>query len=367
MTVTRQAATRGKLQEAFDIWYENHAKRYTHDEMAAMLKEPVSRRTFSWRLQEARAIGLTYSGKPLNEITPPPKPLDTDRPPEQIIDHLCDLYDKKSRKHRAKKWMPFTVNVDGPIGVCFFGDMHVENAGCDWVTLRDHLNKVADAECAYGIFMGDVKDNWVGRLQKYFRDHNISDQESEQLVEWLLDGSGVTWLLWLLGNHDDWNDYGKLIKRYARNICPVEDWRARFRLVFPNGREAKIDAAHDHKGHSQYNLLHGQKRVTLFEEMAHIVIGAHRHCWQLTKGQCEHTGFVYWLARAAGYKQIESGQFALRGQFGEQTTGQMIFAVFRPDQPDTSWITCYDNIDDGIRALEVARADWRAGLSVDQE
>lgn len=335
-------------QQAINIAHENQGLNQT--ELAEIAG--CARSTFGERFRKAKLLGLEPEKSYEREITLPILPSDK-RAPGEIIDQLCKAFERKNARHKAKKWMPFKVNVKGPIGVCFYGDIHADNSGCDWPLLKYHLEAVAQTEYAYGVFMGDVLDNWIGRLEKFCKKHGITEEEAKEIVRWIAGGSGVDWLLWLIGNHDEWHDYHREIKSVCKNICQVEDWRARFRFVFPNGREAKIDAAHDHKGHSQYNPLHGQQKVVYFEEMADIVIGAHKHYSALQKHQHPATGKVYWLARAAGYKAIDP--YAEKLQFDSQTTGQSIFAVFEPDDKEETWITCFDDVDKGIEYLKHRR------------
>lgn len=350
--------TKDVYQEAMDLMAENPDMNQT--EVAELAG--VARSTFSERYRTAKNRGYAptkgHTAETISEIEHPILPSDK-RTDGYIIDHLCDGYSRLHEREKAKRWMEFKVNVDGPIGLCFFGDIHADNPGCDWPTLKRHLELVASEPQTYGVFMGDVLDNWVGGLKRLCEKHTISKKEAKQLMEYIAVRCGVDWLLWIIGNHDEWNEFDDYIERTLKNTCHAEHWRSHFQFKFPCGRIMKIDAAHDHKGHSQWNNLHAQQKAALMEEMAHLFIAGHKHTFAYAKMQHEHTGFIYHLARVKGYKKYD--EHAKRLNFGSaQDTGESLFVVCDPSQPEKNWITCFDNVQHGIDFLRHRKAKWES-------
>src|SRR5262249_17735482 len=151
--------------------------------------------------------------------------------------------------------------------------------------------------------------------------------------------SKVKWLCHILGNHDQWGDGPYLIKAAAQPMVPVEDWQARFQLVFPNSTRIRIHMAHDFPGNSQWNGLHGAQKQALWGAEADIYACAHKHFWQAGQGEHPHKNFVYWLIRSRGYKFID--QYADNGGYGNQRHGASITAIINPKVIGPGRVQCF--------------------------
>lgn len=285
-------------------------------------------------------------------VAPDPLP-DDDIPTEDIIKTMCDRFDKRKQHNDAGKWRQFKIASDDPIGICWFGDPHVDDNGCNWPTLKEHCRIVSTTEGMYGANIGDSINNWVGRLMKEYANQDTSISTAFRLVEWFFEDSGIEWLIMLTGNHDTWNDDARLLKHMCKNLCPMVDWRAQFKLVFKNGRECLIDAAHDHKGHSQWNALHGQQKASFMGGIAHLYMAGHRHNWALAQNECPETGRVYHLARVRGYKHIDN--YAMVNGFGSQSHGSSVVTVIDPKADDLNFIRCFADVKEGADYLTYLR------------
>lgn len=287
-----------------------------------------------------------------NEIEFPELPAD-DIPIENVIDIMCERFAKRNENYEAKKWMEFKVNSDEPIGINWFGDPHIDDNGCNWTLLKQHIDICKNTEGMYGANIGDSHNNWVGRLVSLYAKQDTSEETAWRLVDWLFNDSGVNWLIILIGNHDAWKDT-RMLKEIAKYTCPMVDWRAQFKLKFSNGVECLIDASHDHKGHSQWNNLHGQQKASVMGGIANLYIAGHKHNWGLKKEECPHTNRKYWLARCRGYKYID--EYSDRGGFGSQKDGASIVTVINPKaKNETSLITCFDDVEAGADYLTYLR------------
>lgn len=286
------------------------------------------------------------------EITPPQFP-DDDIPVTEIIDSMCKRFAKRKTSHDAKKWMEYKVDTDKPIGICWFGDPHIDDDGCNWPLLKQHIEICKNTEGLYGANIGDTHNNWVGRLMKEYASQETSRGTAFKLIEWFFHDSGVNWLLILLGNHDNWNFGSEAMSRIAQHVCPMIDWRAQVKLKFKNGAECLIDAAHDHSGHSQWNNLHGQQKASTMGGIAHLYIAGHRHIWALAQHECSHTNRIYHLARARGYKQIDS--YAENLGFGNQKYGAAIVTVIDPKASQVNMVRCFADVKEGADYLTYLR------------
>lgn len=253
---------------------------------------------------------------------------------------------------RALSWQTVRIPIDGPYGICWFGDPHMDDPFCDLEALEAHARVCATTEGLFGANGGDSINNWVGRLERIYAEQSATASEGWELVDWFMNELGINWLLWLLGNHDVWN-FGKRIfeKSNAQGIL-MRDWDARLRLVAPNGGECAVWARHDFKGHSIYNDLHGLKRASMIDEPADIYAAFHRHCWGTANGEMAN-GRRYTLIRAKGYK--ESDDYALKGQFTEQQSGQSVVTVVTPRNGAPPLVRAFEDVEEGADFLTFKR------------
>lgn len=268
---------------------------------------------------------------------------DASVPTAELIDRLAADFERRHHAERARKWYAVKVKIPGPIGIAWLGDPHVDDNGCNWPLLRRHIEIIRSTPGMFAANIGDSENNWAGRLAHLYSQQDTSRATAKQLVEWLFSHSGVQWLLLLLGNHDVWGGNGDALQRIARGGAPISDWSAQFRLHFANGREAKIWAAHDFPGHSMWNPLHGPAKAARFVGGAHLYVCGHKHNWSLFHNEDEHRGDVYWLARARGYKHLDS--YADKLGFGSQAHGSAIVSVFDPDAEGPNFLQCFADLE----------------------
>lgn len=165
---------------------------------AAAKKLGIARGTFRRRLKAAQTA-LSTKEKPDLQFPQFPNANPTAK---EILEWQCKKYNKLSAAHSARHWYDVKVNIDGPIGVTFFGDPHIDDNGCNTPMLMHHCEIHRNTPGLYGVNCGDTTNNWVGRLGRLFAEQDASQETARILANWLLSGSGVTWLAWILGNHD---------------------------------------------------------------------------------------------------------------------------------------------------------------------
>tara|TARA_R100000315_G_C5229114_1_gene140060 strand:+ start:200 stop:1234 length:1035 start_codon:yes stop_codon:yes gene_type:complete len=253
---------------------------------------------------------------------------DEDVPAEDILDLMERRFEQRQAREQAEHWFAIKEKTNEAIAYSWFGDPHIGSNGCNIKLLRRDIERIKSTPGMFAANCGDSVDNWGGSLVRLYAENDVSRQTERRLARWFLEEAGIPWRLWLLGNHDVM-DQG--LSAYLEGInahrIPVLDWRAKFRVLFPNGCEIKIDAAHDHKGSSIYNPLHGQKRASLWDEEADLYIAGHRHSWALASEEVA-SGRVINMARARGYKYLD--EFARRRNYVVQQCGASIVTVFDP-------------------------------------
>lgn len=317
-------------------------------------------------IQEILGINSTTAGRwlrhgPPRTLKPYKKPVaptpilptfpDEDIPVEEIISQLKKANSKRIQHENAKKWFTIKAPVEGPFAIMFFGDPHVDDNYCNWELLSHHINLAKSHDRIYGINIGDTHNNWVGRLMKLYKDQDVTQKTAYRLAEWFMFESGVKWLVWLLGNHDAWNDGIARLKQMGGTAVVMQDWRAQFKIQCYNGKEILIDAAHDHKGHSKFNELHAQDNVALMEKTPHLAIAGHRHHPALKKKWVPAEGMVSWLARLGSYKWVD--QHAKNLGFYDYQDAPAMLAIIDPDAPPSQIMHVTDNIELGIDILDL--------------
>lgn len=300
-------------------------------------------------------------------------PIDENRSAEELLDDLCKQFDRKERAEKSRKIIDVNIGIDGPVGVSFFGDPHLDNRGCNIPLLRKHVDLVKNTPGMYAGNVGDYTDNWVGRLAKLYADTTVTRTETLKLVEWLF--TSVDWLFLIMGNHDHWNTEGGDVLRLIHRLGELEGAYVkhdlRLRLNFPNGNKAVIHARHDFKGHSQFNATHGLVKHTLWNYRDDILVCGDRHhsgysqVWHNTGGYGHQSeeGILCHALRVGTYKFYDS--FAEEKGFKNENYAPNMVAIINPDAEDPrDKILVTPSLEYGARYLTFLREEWarRKGL-----
>lgn len=279
---------------------------------------------------------------------------DSDIPADEILDHMEKRFQQRLQHDTALKWFSIKMRTDDPIGLCFVGDPHIGDNGCNIKLLREDCRTMKVTPGVYAVNLGDTANNWGGYLVKLYAEQDSSRETEQRLARWFLQESDVPWLIWLQGNHDLMDgEFSTYLKTLNAHQIPMLDWRAQFKLVFPNGKEAKIDAAHNHRGTSIYNKLHGQKRAALWEENADVYVAGHHHNCAITQEELDDGRWVT-MMRARGYKWVD--KWASLHQFRNNRHGASVMLVLDPEaESPTEFIHPFADIKTGAAYLTFLR------------
>lgn len=272
---------------------------------------------------------------------------------DELIDRMTDSFQRRKRAKEHRKWINVKAKSNDPICLAFLGDPHVDDNGCDWPTLRRHVEIIKNTEGMHGCSVGDQHNNWVGRLARLYSKQDTSAQQAWLLVEWLI--KAIDPLILIAGNHDMWTGAGDPVKwmRSPKNI--YEDWQAKVRISFPNGTDTKIFAAHDMAGHSMWNQLHGQMKAAKFTGDADLYISGHKHTWALSQIELPSHNRTPWLARARGYKFMD--EYATVKGYEEQNYGHAIGVVIDPEaELQVNRMTCFADLEQAADFLKWKRS-----------
>jgi hypothetical protein len=233
----------------------------------------------------------------------------SDVPPSIDIEELLEERVRKFRrlkKHtEASLIRTVTLPTNRPIGLGFVGDLHLDDDGTNIERVLADVNLFSGKnEGLYAAFMGDVWNNWTGRLTRLWADQSTNAKEAQTLVEHVF---GIPrWLFVLLGNHDQWNGKSDIVEymlRDATNILSANEQRVR--LVFPNGREVLIHARHKFPGSSQYSKQFGQIKAAVMSGNSDIYIGADKHVSGYSNGWHDGQRRMWHAVQISSYKEID--------------------------------------------------------------
>lgn len=340
------------------------------------------RRNFSARAETARRLCLDLNttthrlnvavnryGLKLDEAVKPAftfddLPHDGEPSAEELIAKLKTSFAQKKAHDDAKRLMDVNIHYDGPIGIVFFGDPHVDSSGTNWPALERDVAICRDTPGIFAVSVGDARDNWIGRLMALYANAPVTAKQSLVLIEWLF--TQMPWLLTVGGNHDRWGethgDAAEIIHRLRKCGGLYENDGARLRLNLPNGANFNMHVRHDFPGSSIFNGAHALVRETLHGYRDHVLACGHRHSsayqpiWHNDPQRlCQ--GF-----RCGSYKFIDSYQ--KERHFKEENWAPSMGIVVTPDlahDPVRFIERCF-SAEEVADKLTWARTKWERGL-----
>ena len=224
---------------------------------------------------------------------------------EDIITYRNEKYRRKSISKKSKRLIDINVKIRGPIGICHFGDPHVDDDGTNLAEIFKLCDLVNKTDGLFAGNLGDVQNNWIGRLKSLYGQQSTTAKESWRLTEYFL--NKVKWLYLIAGNHDIWSGDGDPLEWIMRDHPGVfEAWGARMRINFPNGNSIRINARHTFKGHSMWNTAHAVSRAVQTGWRDHILTAGHTHVsgYQVLKDPA--SGLISHALQIASFKNIDS-------------------------------------------------------------
>jgi len=245
----------------------------------------VSKRAVKHRLDGARdRFGIET---PITERARPiPKTSPELEMPEQEQDYEV-LAGNKARKFantRAFEDVRKLISVKLPykgncIGVLFFGDLHLDDDGCDFQLAREHAQLVRGQEGCYGLLVGDILNNWIGGLAKKYAEQSTTLAEAHVLASGFIGKDLKDQLLAVIGgNHDEWGGLKYFLDKIARDAgTRYIDSAAGLSLKFPSGNSVRIRVAHQLPGNSIYHSSQGQVRDMTFRYRWELTVSGHIH------------------------------------------------------------------------------------------
>lgn len=318
--------------------------------------EAAAGRAINWDMWSGRT---TVIDRPMEPRFDAPAIPHDDIPVDKLIEQLEERFTRRAEHSAAKKWMRFNLKDPGPACVVFVGDPHLDDNGCNWPLLKRDV-QLMQTPNVHGVMLGDVTNNWAGKLQRLYAHQDVTRDRAWRLAEWYW--KAIPWMLLIKGNHDIWaqsHGQGDPLDWMARGSAALEDWQARIEIGIGD-RAFRIWAAHDFKGSSIWNPLHGPMRAARFADgTADIMVAGHQHHWQIYQDEdADKSSKPLWVCRARGYKYLDPHADKL--QYASQQHGAVIAAVIDPSRDGPAAIQCYASLEEAIDILKFKRQRWEA-------
>lgn len=280
----------------------------------------IARQTVQDRIAQARARGL------LDNLDVAPAP-PVDEPIEALVARKKAAMGRSLEHEGWAKLIPVSVRDDKPIALLLVGDPHVDDDHCDIARLEADLTAVGRTPGFYAGHIGDLTNNWVGRLARLYAHQSTTFHDGLRLTEWML---GLCPNLFVVGgNHDLWGRGGDLLRFITRqrNVGVTQAHGARLALRWPSKVEVRLHARHDFPGRSQFSSTHGMKREVLWGHRDHILVAGHTHVDE-ARVEPSIDGEAHWFFRVSGYKVIDD--FAKERGFRPQRLAPSTAVVINP-------------------------------------
>lgn len=348
-----------QLRKTYEVWVECGksnkvaSKRLKIDEHTVRHRLEKGRERLGFNLDRSDSITACYN-KTLPEFTFTPIPED-DVPIEELIEHRKRQFSKKRLHEEARRLIPVKVRVPGPIGILHFGDPHIDDDGTDIVALEHHKKLCQTVEGLFGANVGDITNNWVGRLAKLYGQQSTSAKQAWQLAEWLLKDLKLLYLIG--GNHDGWSGEGDPLKWITRQTDSLyQSSEVRLALNFPNGSSVRINARHDFGGSSQWNPAHGPMKAVFHGVRDHIAICGHKHKSGYGIIKDPDSLIACHAIQVASYKLFD--RYAREKNFRDQNLSPCVVTVIDPGMTNThpDLVKVFWDADEGVSYLK-----WKRG------
>lgn len=272
--------------------------------------------------------------------------------------------DRKRTYHRKRvhendlAQLTITLPGDGPYGIVFLGDPHVDDDGCDWGALDRHIGIIRDTDGLYAVNLGDTTNNWIGRLERLYAHQRTTSAEARILAAGFIQELAGKWLFHIGGNHDLWSGSDDplpaICEAAKATYIPIGG-----KITVRQGRHLlHLNARHTFPGNSMWNPAHGAGRSVMMGNIEHITVCGHKHTTGHMVIKAPNQRICHAL-QVASYKLIDS--YAKEGGFRDNCVSPACMVVVDPRYADTdpAMLTVFHSVERGadyLRSLRTSHA-----------
>lgn len=270
---------------------------------------------------------------------------------DEFIEEVIRLQDKQNRLDTRQVDASLKIHDDKPIGIALTADWHIGGWGTDLRLLRDDVNRMADTEGLYVVFLGDAGDNYIGGAPPGAQfEQIIRPGEQFAIAEYFFLKLKKQILAAVQGCHDTWSDKQanhNFIADVTQKIEALNLWHGGTLEVRLGDECYRGHLRHKFRGKSMYNPLLTCYRVMQHYGVADWAAVAHEHFCAHQYGQMEGQDVLF--VRPGSYKVFDNYGQQIGGYAGLPRVPVIIL------HPDKHRLDCYPILEAGIEGLRHAR------------
>jgi hypothetical protein len=224
---------------------------------------------------------------------------------EALIAHRMDQFAHKLAVHSASQIRTIRMKTNDPIGIGCVGDPHVDDDGTDLKLLYEHADLFDGRNPGlHAVLLGDVWNNWQGRLARLWSEQGTSGEQARALVTHYL--TYIRWLAVVFGNHDAWSGTSDILKEILKVSTSIQTPNGqKLRIVFPNKREVIIHARHKWTGRSEWVQQFGAIKGAMRDGQCDLYVGGDYHVSGYSNGWHPGTEKMWHALQVASYKALD--------------------------------------------------------------
>lgn len=270
---------------------------------------------------------------------------------EAYIEQVITLQEAQATLDTRQVDATVTISDDEPIGIALTADWHVGGWGTDLRLLRDDVNRMADTEGLYVVFLGDAGDNYIGGAPPGAQFEQIIQPEQQYAIaEHFFVKLRKQLLAALEGCHDAWSDKQanhNFIAEITAKIEALNLWHGGTLTVNLGDECYRGHFRHKFRGESQFNPLLPCRRMMEHYGVVDWAAVAHKHFCAMQQSQMEGQDVLF--VRPGSYKVLDNHGQQIGGYAGLPRVPVLIL------YPNIHRLDCYLTLEAGIEALRHAR------------
>jgi hypothetical protein len=292
---------------------------------------------------------------PQDEITESVKgPKSSKRSIKQILKHREEEWDRVDEAEQWNENLEISLDSDQAIVIVLMGDPHLDDHGMNIRRLQEDLSYSKHPFVRY-VNLGDITNNWVGRLKALWAESEVTEGEAFELAKWFL--NEVRWDCVQVGNHDHWNSFFYYIEEVCNGHI-VSAHEAKYRYKFPNGVEFACDFRHNFAGHSMWNPVHGASKAAQMGLTVDLIACGHKHTDAYTAVYNQHAKKLTHCCQVGSYKVYDKYAKERGFKFHNYAMAQAVVVDPTKSEDPTAFGTYFPNI---ASAVEFAKTLNKGG------
>lgn len=237
-----------------------------------------------------------------------------------------------------------------PIGIAFWGDMHIGALGIDYEQLDADKKIISETDGLYFAGAGDYKDNYHAIKMADTSDQIAPPGYQDMIVLELFKEVGHKNLWNVVGCHDHW-DHQVGDRDFVGEICHIADavhlWHGGIVTLHVGRQEYRIMSRHKYKNESGLNTTNTQRNMMNDFGPCDVFAVAHKHFADLQYTKRMGQDVIY--LRSGSYKRYDEWGQKLAGYEGEHAAPVVIFF------PNEHRMMPFKKLRDGVEVLKLLR------------